>query len=251
MMLELVGLQPLRFKDLPISNFGGLDDLLQLIAKIHDSRSSSTVIWNIMDCLEQSSLAQLQNEYQIPLFPIGPLHKTVPSPSISLLKEDQSCMSWLDEKAHNSVIYVSLGSIALMDSKEQEEMAWQGHIVKWTPQKKVLAHSAVGGFWSHCGWNSTLEYISEGVPLICQPYFGDQRVNSRYLSQVWGVGLEWDNDMNRGPIKKAIRTLMVSKEGEPTRQRAKYLKVKIELSMKQGGSSYNSLNELVDLILSF
>ncbi|TQE00881.1 hypothetical protein C1H46_013421 [Malus baccata] len=77
MMLELLpGLQLLRFKDLPISNFGGL------------------------------------------------LHKTVPSPSISLLKEDQSCMSWLDEKAHNSVIYVSLGSIVFMDSKEQEEMAW-------------------------------------------------------------------------------------------------------------------------------
>ncbi|KAM1341723.1 hypothetical protein ACFX13_006230 [Malus domestica] len=125
MMLELVpGLQLLRFKDLPISNFGGLDDLLQLIAKTHDSRSSSAVIWNTMDCLEQSSLTQLQNEYQIPLFPIGLLHKTVPSPSISLLKEDQSCMSWLDEKAHNSVIYVSLGSIVFMDSKEQEEMAW-------------------------------------------------------------------------------------------------------------------------------
>lgn len=57
--------------------------------------------------------------------------------------------------------------------------------------------------------------------------------------------------MNRGPIGKAIRTLMVGKEGEPTRQRAKDLKVKIEFSMKQRSSSYNSLNELVDLILSF
>ncbi|CAN6692833.1 unnamed protein product [Malus baccata var. baccata] len=245
MMLELVpGLQLLRFEDLPISNFGGLDDLLQLIAKTHDSRSSSVVIWNTMDCLEQSSLTQLQNEYQIPLFPIGLLHKTAPSPSISLLKEDQSCMSWLDEKAHNSVIYVSLGSIVFMDSKEQEEMPWD------------LANSEQPFLWvvrtvslpeGHCGWNSTLKSISEEVPLICQPYFGDQRVNSRYLSQVRGVGLEWENDMNRVPIKKAIRTLMVGKEGEPTRQRAKYLKVKIELSMKQGSSSYNSLNELVYL----
>lgn len=125
-------------------------------------------------------------------------------------------MSCLDKKAHNSVIYISLGRIAFMDSKELEEMAWglanseqpflwvvrmdfvsllegfqeivgeRGHIVKWTPQKKVLTHSAVGGFWSHFGWNLTVEGISEGVPLICQPYFGDQRVNSRYLSQSMG-----------------------------------------------------------------
>ncbi|KAM1396818.1 hypothetical protein ACFX2I_014466 [Malus domestica] len=57
--------------------------------------------------------------------------------------------------------------------------------------------------------------------------------------------------LDRGPIEKATRTLMVGIEGEQTRQRAKDLKGKIKLSMKQGGSSYNSLNELVDLILSF
>ncbi|CAL8999095.1 unnamed protein product [Prunus brigantina] len=282
MMLELVpGLEPLRFKDLPITNFRDLDDLLQLIVKAHDSRSSSAIIWNTMDCLEQSSLAHLRQEYQLPLFPIGPLHRTIPAPSISLLKEDQNCISWLDKQSHNSVIYVSVGSIAFLDSKELAEMAWglansehpflwvvrtdsislpesfqetvgeRGCITKWAPQKQVLAHSAVGGFWSHCGWNSTIESITEGVPMICQPYFGDQRVNSRYLSQVWGVGLEWENDMNRGPIEEAIRMLMVGKEGEVIRQRAKDLKVKIELSMKQAGSSYNSLNELVDQILSF
>ncbi|ONH99067.1 hypothetical protein PRUPE_6G008700 [Prunus persica] len=282
MMLELVpGLEPLRFKDLPITNFRDLDDLPQLIVNAHDSRSYSAIIWNTMDCLEQSSLAHLRQEYQLPLFPIGPLHRTIPAPSISLLKEDQNCISWLDKQSHNSVIYVSVGSIAFLDSKELAEMAWglansehpflwvvrtdsislpesfqetvgeRGCITKWAPQKQVLAHSAVGGFWSHCGWNSTIESISEGVPMICQPYFGDQRVNSRYLSLVWGVGLEWENDMNRGPIKEAIRMLMVGKEGEVIRQSAKDLKVKIELSMKQAVSSYNSLNELVDQILSF
>ncbi|KAM1226802.1 hypothetical protein ACFX2J_006099 [Malus domestica] len=69
------------------------------------------------DDLEQSSLARLKKEYQIPLFPTGHLHKTVPSPSTSLLKEDQSCMSWLDKQAHNSIIYVSLGSTTFMDGK--------------------------------------------------------------------------------------------------------------------------------------
>ncbi|KAM1995786.1 hypothetical protein ACFX15_028803 [Malus domestica] len=66
MMLELVpGLQPPRFKDLPISNFKDLDDLLQLIAKAHNSRSSCAVIWNSMDYLEQPSMAQHEQEYQI------------------------------------------------------------------------------------------------------------------------------------------------------------------------------------------
>ncbi|PQM32788.1 hypothetical protein Pyn_35493 [Prunus yedoensis var. nudiflora] len=102
MMLELVpGLEPLRFKDLLITNFRDLDDLLQLIVKAHDSRPSSAIIWNTMDCLEQSSLAHLWQEYQLPLFPIGPLHRTIPTPSISLLKEDQNCISWLDKQSHN------------------------------------------------------------------------------------------------------------------------------------------------------
>ncbi|XP_016650832.1 PREDICTED: UDP-glucose iridoid glucosyltransferase-like [Prunus mume] len=249
--------------------------------KAHDSRSSLAIIWNTTDCLEQSSLAHLRQEYQLPWFPIGPLHRTIPAPSISLLKEDQNCISWMDKHSHNSVIHASVGRIAFLDSKELAEMVWalansehpflwvvrtnsislpesfqetvgeRGCITKWAPQKQVLAHSAVGGFWSHCGWNSTIESISEGVPMICQPYFGDQRVNSRYLSQVWAVGLEWENDMNRGPIEEAIRMLMVGKEGEVIRERTKDLKVKIELSTKQAGSSYNSLNELVDQILSF
>ncbi|XP_050369136.1 UDP-glucose iridoid glucosyltransferase-like [Argentina anserina] len=281
-MLELVpGLEPLRFKDLTITYFRKLDDLLQLMAKALDPRSSSSIIWNTMDCLEHLTLAKIKQEYQLPLFPIGPLHKTVPAISSSLLEEDHGCMSWLDKQPHNSVIYISLGSVASMDNKDIVEMAWglanseqrflwvirtgstalpegfqetvkdRGCVVRWAPQQEVLVRTAVGGFWSHCGWNSTIESISEGVPLICQPYFGDQRVNARYLTQVWGVGLEWENDMNRKDIEEAIRKLMVSKEGELIRQRAKELKEKIESSMNQGGSSYNSLNELVKLIWSF
>ncbi|KAJ4719232.1 UDP-glycosyltransferase [Melia azedarach] len=210
------GLYPLRFKDLPIAKSGMSENYLRLITDTHNVRKSSAVIWNTMNCIEQSSLAQVQQECQVPIFPIGPLHKFAPSSSSSLLKEDTSCISWLNNQAPNSVIYISLGSIASMDKKELEEMAWglvnskqpflwvirpgsttnapqgiellpegikeavgkNGCIVKWAPQKEVLAHVAVGGFWSHCGWNSTLESIGEGVPMICRPNFGDQTVNA-------------------------------------------------------------------------
>ncbi|KAK2642180.1 hypothetical protein Ddye_023943 [Dipteronia dyeriana] len=193
-------LHPYRFKDLPISKFGIYENYFQLIIKSYNKRTSSAVVWNTVNCLEQSLLAQIQQQYQVPIFPIGPLHKLSPASSSSLFMEDTNCITWLDRKAPNSVIYVSLGSVASMDKKDLVEMAlglannkqpflWvvspgsvngseeiellpegfkeavkeTGCIVKWAPQKEVLSHDAVGGFWSHCGWNSTLESVSEGV----------------------------------------------------------------------------------------
>jgi UDP:flavonoid glycosyltransferase YjiC (YdhE family) len=124
--------------------------------------------------------------------------------------------------------------------------------VKWAPQKEVLAHSAVGGFLSHCGWNSTLESICEGIPMICKPCFGDQGVNTRYVSHVWKVGLELESrNLERGEIERAVRRLMVGEEGKELRKRSKYLKKTVELCTKEGGSSSNSLNKLIKIIMSF
>ncbi|KAI8573965.1 hypothetical protein RHMOL_Rhmol01G0317100 [Rhododendron molle] len=279
-------LHPLRFKDIPVSSFATLEEFLEKLRK--SKRSSSAVVWNTMELLEQRSLAQLQQHDQCPFFIIGPLHKIVPSCSTSLLKEESSCISWLDNQAPNSVIYVSLGSTAFMDEKALVEMAWglanshqpflwvirpgsvrgsqwiellpekfteqigdRGCIVKWAPQKEVLAHKAVGGFWSHCGWNSTLESICEGVPVICWPCFGDQKVNARYLSTVWGIGLELEHEAERGEIERAVKRLLVDKEGKEIRRRAIELKERTEVSTREGGSSFNSLNALVEHILSF
>ncbi|XVF19980.1 hypothetical protein REPUB_Repub11eG0158200 [Reevesia pubescens] len=286
---ELVpGLHPLRFKDLPVSKFGTPENFLQLIYNIYNTGTSSAVILNTTDDLEQSSLQKIQKQCQVPVFPIGPLHKVAPASSSSLIKEDTSCITWLDKQIQNSVLYVSSGSVASIDKEELVEMAWglanskqpflwvirpglvddlewnkllpegfieaageNGCIVKWAPQKEVLAHGAVGGFWTHCGWNSTLESISEGVPMICKPCFGDQRVNARYVSYVWKIGLQLENVFKRREIERSIKRLMVDKEGEEMRQRAKNLKEMVELCIREGGSSYNSLNQLIELIISF
>ncbi|KAG5118495.1 hypothetical protein JHK82_032915 [Glycine max] len=84
---------------------------------------------------------------------------------------------------------------------------------------------------------------------MCQPHFGDQRVNARLLSHAWKVGIEWSYVMERDEIEEAVRRLMVNQEGMEMRQRALKLKNEIRLAVK-GASSYDALNRLVKSILS-
>ncbi|XP_009344267.2 UDP-glycosyltransferase 76F1-like [Pyrus x bretschneideri] len=220
-----------------------------------------------------------------PFHKCGP---TTSSSSTSLQSQDQSCISWLNTQAPKSVAYVSFGSAARIDHAQFLEIAWglansgqpflwvvrpglvqqselhdqalpngflealneRAHVVKWAPQKEVLAHPAVGAFWTHCGWNSTLESICEGVPMICTPYFSDQMVDARFVSDVWKVGLQLEHGIERGEVERTIRRLMVEKEGEEIKERALKLMEKANLSLKEGGSSYQSLDDLVNHILS-
>lgn len=266
---------------------GSFEDVLEDRIFTNASSKYSANIWNTTDHLEHTALAEFQQRYPVPSFTVGPLHMISPSSSTSLREADATCISWLNKQAPRTVIYVSIGSLAVMEKKVIHEMAWglassnqpflwvirtdsasesecnllpdefrqtvggRGCIVKWAPQSEVLAHNAVGGFWSHCGWNSTLESLSQGVPMICQPCNGDQYINARYLSHVWKLGLHFENALEKEPIRQAILRLMVDEEGKEIRQNAIKMKEKIRLSVTKGGPSYNSMNALADLILSF
>lgn len=70
------------------------------------------------------------------------------------------------------------GSQSSLPKDFLEAVARRGHIVTWAPQQEVLAHCAIVGFWTHCGWNLTIESICEGMPMICLPFFGDQKMNA-------------------------------------------------------------------------
>ncbi|KAG2327984.1 hypothetical protein Bca4012_037022 [Brassica carinata] len=284
---ELVpGLHPLRYKDLPTSKFAPLEKILKLYRHTVDIQAVSSVIINTTSCLESSSLSCLQQQLDIPIYPIGPLHMVASAPT-SLLEENKSCIEWLNKQKRDSVIFVSLGSLALMETNEVMEMAsgldssnqhflwvikpgsirgseWmeslpeefsrmvsgRGYVVKWAPQKEVLAHPAVGGFWSHCGWNSTLESIGEGVPVICRPFSTDQKVNARYLDCVWRTGIQVEGELDRGEVERAVKRLMVGEEGEEMRKRAVCLKEKLRASVRDGGSSHNSLHKFVQFMKS-
>ncbi|KAJ4969463.1 hypothetical protein NE237_016164 [Protea cynaroides] len=73
----------------------------------------------------------------------------------------------------------------------------RGLLVNWCPQDKVLLHSSIRGFLTHCGWNSILESISGGVPMLCRPFFAQQQTNFLYACTTWGIGLEINNDVKR------------------------------------------------------
>ncbi|XP_010426111.1 PREDICTED: UDP-glycosyltransferase 76E11-like [Camelina sativa] len=275
---------PLRYKDFPVSRWSSTESTMELYRNTVDKRTASSVIINTASCLESSSLSLLQQQLKIPVYPIGPLHM-VASASTSLLEENKSCIEWLNKQNKNSVIFVSMGSVALMEIKEVMETAlglessnqqflwvirpgsvrgseWieylpkefsdiimgRGYIVKWAPQKEVLSHPAVGGFWSHCGWNSTLESIGEGFPMICKPFSTDQKVNARYLECVWKIGIQVEGELEKGSVERAVKRLMVEEEGEEMRKRAVSLKEQLTASVKSGGSSHNSLEEFVNFI---
>lgn len=281
-------LPPLRVKDLPVPGASlNAGTFLQLGRDIHNAHmSSSGIIYNTLQDFEQIELAKLTQDSPIPIFPIGPLYKHSIGSTFGSQPQDHSSLAWLDKQAPGSVIYVSLGTLAAIDKAQLVEMAWglansnqpflwvvrprsvhgsewvklpegfeektigRGLVVEWAPQIEVLAHPAVGGFWTHCGWNSTIESIGEGVPMLCWPCFWDQKVNSRYVTHAWKVGLELGTVLERGEIERGIKLLMVDKEGAEIRERAKEMKETAEKSVREGGFSSKALNSLIDLIRS-
>ncbi|KAL5196734.1 hypothetical protein ABZP36_000246 [Zizania latifolia] len=246
--------------------------------------SASGVVVNTFDAIEASELAKIQTELSQPAFAVGPLHKLSPAAAAEhnfLHAPDRSCLAWLDAHPPRSVLYVSLGSVACVDRAVFDEMArglagsgvpflWvirpgsvrgaaedapplpagldmnRGKVVPWAPQRDILAHPAIGGFWTHCGWNSTLESVYEGVPMLTQPCFADQTVNARYVTHQWGVGLELGEVFDRERVAEAVRKLMVGEEGAVMRARARRLKIQAN----QSAAATLAIDNLVKYIYS-
>lgn len=121
----------------------------------------------------------------------------------------------------------------------------RGYIVDWAPQEEVLAHKAVGGFLTHSGFNSTLESVIEGKPMICWPYFMDQQVNSRFVEKFWKLGLDMKDTCDRVIVEKMVRDLMVERRDE-FRESADRMAEKGRNCLREGGSSYANLDRLIE-----
>ena len=204
--------------------------------------------------------------------------------SNSFREENRSCIPWLDRQPSKSVIYVSFGSLAIMTKEELREIwlglvnsasrfLWvirtdaligtdeerqtpeellegiedRGYVVGWAPQEEVLQHPAVGGFLTHSGWNSTLESIVAGVPMICWPCFADQQINSRFVSHVWKLGLDMKDTCDRVTVEKMVRELMEERRTEFTKA-ADTMATSARKSVSEGGSSCCNLSSLIEEI---
>ncbi|KAK4713870.1 hypothetical protein R3W88_019777 [Solanum pinnatisectum] len=139
-----------------------------------------------------------------------------------------------------------------------------GKVIGWAPQVAVLSHRAVGGFVSHCGWNSVLESLYFGVPVATWPLFAEQQMNAFALVKELGVGVEIRIDyfkdfegkyehvdiVSAKEIESGIRQLMANGDDNEIRKKAKEMQEKSNAAMKEGGSSYASLGLLNDDVIS-
>ncbi|XP_020228471.1 crocetin glucosyltransferase, chloroplastic-like [Cajanus cajan] len=200
-------------------------------------------------------------------------------------------VEWLDSKQENSVVYVSFGSywelskrqmeeiaVALLDcgrpflwvirkkvadGKEEEELEGlscreelevKGKIVTWCSQVEVLSHVSVGCFVTHCGWNSTMEGLVCGVPMVAFPQWTDQMTNAKMIEDVWKVGVRVDHQVNEDDgfvegmeIKRCLEVVMGSGDkGNVFRNNAKKWKALARDAAKEGGPSENNLRAFLD-----
>ncbi|XP_049394595.1 7-deoxyloganetin glucosyltransferase-like [Solanum stenotomum] len=206
----------------------------------------------------------------------------------NLWRNDSDCIEWLDSRDPASVIYVNFGSTTVMTSRQFEEFGWglansmknflwivrpdlvisddvvplplppeylfhvqdRGKIVTWCDQVLVLEHPAIGGFLTHCGWNSIFESLSLGVPMLCWPFFGDQQTNRMCCCKKWGVGIEIEEDVKREEIERIVKEVMEGEKGKEIKRKAMEWKQEIQKAVNpNGGSSYLNLDKLIEEVL--
>nr|XP_017256666.1 PREDICTED: anthocyanidin 3-O-glucosyltransferase 5-like [Daucus carota subsp. sativus] len=136
-----------------------------------------------------------------------------------------------------------------------ERTAGAGLVVpSWAPQVAILRHEATGGFLSHCGWNSTLESLVHGIPMIAWPLYAEQKMNAASLIKEIEIAVKpsaVDADaggkrvVKREEVERVVRLLMESEQGKLMRVKANELKETAAKAMKPGGSSYELVSSIV------
>nr|XP_027075694.1 7-deoxyloganetin glucosyltransferase-like [Coffea arabica] len=203
----------------------------------------------------------------------------------NLWKEDENCIEWLNSKKQGSVAYINFGSITVMTEDQLGEFAWglansmqnflwiirpdlvaggqivlppefavatkdKGMLATWCNQELVLNHPSIGVFLTHCGWNSVLESLCAGVPMICWPFFADQLTNRLCCCTHWGVAVEIDSNVDRLEVEKVVRDLMEGKKGKELQQKVWEWKNKAEEAIRPSiGSSYLNLEKMIENVL--
>lgn len=200
--------------------------------------------------------------------------------TLHMFNPNAACMDWLNERDNESVVYVAFGSVAQLNVEQMHELAWglkqsdkyflwvvrqseesklpkgfveetlgKGLVVQWCSQLDVLAHEAIGCFVTHCGWNSSLEAISLGVPMVAVPRWSDQPTNAKYVADVWKMGVKAmanEKEMiTRDVVDACIRDVINGENGKDLRINAKKWMLMAREAVKEGGSSDKWINQFV------
>ncbi|KFK39474.1 hypothetical protein AALP_AA3G248900 [Arabis alpina] len=202
-------------------------------------------------------------------------------------------VEWLDSKSDSSVVYISFGTLAVLSKKQlvelckaliesrrpflwvitdkshrtkddeevdsiasfREELDEIGMVVSWCDQFRVLKHRSIGCFVTHCGWNSTLESLVSGVPVVAFPQWNDQMTNAKLLDESWKTGVrvivkkeEKEEEgcvVESEEIRRCIDEVMEEKAEDFRRNAARWRDLAAE-TIREGGSSFNNLKAFVD-----
>uniref|UniRef100_A0A7N0RJB4 UDP-glycosyltransferases domain-containing protein n=1 Tax=Kalanchoe fedtschenkoi TaxID=63787 RepID=A0A7N0RJB4_KALFE len=126
----------------------------------------------------------------------------------------------------------------------------------WAPQVQILSHQAVGGFLTHCGWNSSLEGISAGIPMVTWPLFSDQFYNEKFLVDILKIGVREEEigvQVHGDEVRNAVEELMDGggEEGEARRRRVRELAEKARKAVEEGGSSQINIENFIEDVRKF
>ncbi|KAK7386397.1 hypothetical protein VNO78_26606 [Psophocarpus tetragonolobus] len=203
-------------------------------------------------------------------------------------KVEDSCMEWLDKSPPSSVIYVSFGSLVVLSQEQVDNLdtalmnsnkafLWvikpsdgvskdgvelpiefvgetkeRGLVVKWCTQEKVLMHPSVACFISPCGWNSTLETLVTGVPVIAWPFWTDQPTNAMLIENVFRngvrVNIAKDGTASAEEIERCIRDVMDGPRAEGLKKKAMEMKESAQKALK-GGTSNKNIDQFISYLI--
>nr|ACM66950.1 flavonoid glucosyltransferase [Crocus sativus] len=295
--INLPGLSPVQVRDLPsFLTIKPDDPYAVVLSMIRDSfegldreETKTKVLVNTFGQLEADAILAVDKMDIIPVGPILPCKGGVSRGD--LLKEDEKgYMEWLDSKPENSVVYVSLESLAVLKKQQKflilkglkdsgrpylwvvrrdsglegvELGDWDGDgdgdngmVVGWCSQVSVLSHPSVGCFVTHCGWNSTMESLASGVPTIGVPQWSDQPTCAALAEKDWGIGVRsevnGDGILEGGELKRCLDLVLGDGErGVEIRRKVEFWKDKATEAISFGGSSDKNLRTFVDQITGY
>jgi len=269
---------------------------------IYESESKSYgTLYNSFHELESDYEQLYKSTMRIKAWSVGPVSTWINKDDGNIAIESE-LLNWLNSKPNNSVLYVSFGSLTrlsdaqiveiahglessshnfilvarekdggkvrdsfLHDFEQRMKESKKGYIIwNWAPQLLILDHPATGGIVTHCGWNSILESLSVGLPMITWPMFAEQFYNEKLLVDVLKIGVSVGSKVNkfwssvdgdalvrREEIAKAVAVLMgIGEESGEMRRRARKLCDAAKKSIGEGGPSYNNLMQLIDELKS-